>query len=166
MQAVKWVVCCVVVMITAVGCDRSSDGPRREKEPHENGGKDDNKPVVPPGGGERPGPSDKDYDFTAELTDGVVRYDGRGVTLRFDRAGILVKSHADGARELIDLDSQSRVRFVAGPMEADSLFKGARLTVNGADVTLGSVRMKKQTAEAVWYHAVDSDGKNHILVMP
>ena len=88
------------------------------------------------------------------------------MTLRFDRAGVLVKVHADGRRELIDLDGTSRVGFVAGTMRTDSLFEGSGLTVDGSDIALESVRMKKQTAEAVWYHAVDSDGRSHILVLP
>lgn len=163
----KWlpVVAVSVIMFLSQGCERGSDAPRREQGPNGNGGKEEVKPPTP-SGGERPGPSDKDFDFSAELADGVVRYDGRGVTLRFDRAGVLVKIHADGARELIDLDGQTKVRFVAGKMRQDSLFDGSRLTVDGCDIGLKSVRMKKQTAEAVWYHAVDGDERSHILVLP
>ena len=146
-----------IVLFASQGCERGSDAPRREEGADGNGGKEEVKPPTP-SGGNRPGPTDKDFDFTAELADGVVRYDGRGVTLRFDRAGVLVKVHADGRRELIDLDGTSRVGFVAGTMRTDSLFEGSGLTVDGSDIALESVRMKKQTAEAVWYHAVDSDG--------
>lgn len=154
-----------IVLFASQGCERGSDAPRREEGTDGNGGKEEVKPPTP-SGGDRPGPTDKDFDFSAELADGVVRYDGRGVTLRFDRAGVLVKVHADGRRELIDLDGTSRVGFVAGTMKPDSLFEGAGLTVDGSDIALESVRMKKQTAEAVWYHAVDSDGRSHILVLP
>lgn len=151
--------------ICLCGCDRGSDNVRREPEKEENGGRDDDKPT-PPGEENRPGPSDKDYDFTSELPDACVRYKGSGLTLRFDRGGVLAKVHADGRRELINLDGGERVEFMGADILPDSLLPDARLTVNGAAVELKSVRMKKQTAEAVWYHAVDSEDKNHILVLP
>ncbi|WP_297072043.1 hypothetical protein [uncultured Duncaniella sp.] len=159
------VLCLLLAGLCLSGCDRGSDNVRREPEKEENGGRDDDKPT-PPGEENRPGPSDKDYDFTSELPDACVRYKGSGLTLRFDRGGVLAKVHADGRRELIDLDGGERVEFTPADIQPDSLIPEARLAVNGSAVRLKSVRMKKQTAEAVWYHAVDEDDKNHILVLP
>ena len=147
------------------GCERGSDNVRREPEKEENGGRDEVKPNKP-GDDPRPGPSDKEPDFSAELSDDGVRYSGPELVMRFDYGGILVKIHADGRREMVDLDGDSRVVFSAGERQPDSLHVGPTLTVNGIGVSLKTVRMKKQTAEAVWYHIVDSDDKSHVIVVP
>lgn len=147
-----------------VACDRSSDAPTRVPEREDNGGRDDGKPTNP--GGDRPGASDKDYDFSKEITDATLRYDGRGTVLRLDSCGVLVRTLADGTCEFIDLDGQARAAFLAGEMKADSLCPGTLLRVNGQGLDLKSVRMKKQTAGAVWYHIVDCDGRSHIVVTP
>lgn len=162
----RWLYAGLVVAGLLVGsCERGSDNIRHEPEKEENGGKDDNRPNNP-GDDVRPGPSDKEPDFTAEFADDVLRYVGTDLVMRFDRGGILVKVHADGRREMIDLDGDARVVFTAGERQPDSLHAGSILTVNGADIRLKTVRMKKQTAEAVWYHIVDKDDKSHVIVVP
>lgn len=150
------------------GCDRSSDAPRREQEPvNPGGGKDDGgKKPDNPGGDNRPGIKDEPADFATELADATLRYVGGGNTLRFDRGGVLFKTLPDGSREIIDLDKGLRVEVRAGSMRADSLSPDARVTVGGKRLELESFRMKKQTAEAVWYHAVDSESKSYVLVLP
>ncbi|MBD5300844.1 MAG: hypothetical protein HDS09_06900 [Bacteroides sp.] len=160
LRAFPW----LLLAFLAVGCDRSSDTTRPVPEPDTNGGKEDNRPGNNTGD-DRPGVGDKTPDFSAELADGCVRYVGRGVELRFDRCGVLVKNLADGTREFVDLDGTSRVSFVAGNVGADSICRNATLTVNGTPMKLTEVRMKKQTAEAVWYHILDVDGRDHICVI-
>lgn len=155
---------CLLLAVAVSGCDRSSDGVRPAPEPDTNGGKEDDRPGINPGD-ERPGVGDKTPDFAVELADACVRYVGRGVELRFDRGGILVRNLADGTREFVDLDGASRVSFAAGTVGADSLCRNAILTVNGNPMKLTEVRMKKQTAGAVWYHILDADGRDHICVI-
>lgn len=155
---------CLLPAVFAAGCDRSSDGVRPDPEPDTNGGKEDERPGHNPGG-DRPGVGDQETDFAVELADACVRYRGRGIEMRFDRGGVLVRNLADGSREFIDLDGAERVSFSAGTTGADSVCREAVLTVNGSAIRLTTVKMKKQTAEAVWYHILDVDGRDHICVI-
>lgn len=153
---------------TLPSCDRASDAPRREPEPvNPGGGKEEGggeKPDNP--GGERPGLDDNIVDFQSELADEVLRYVGKGVNLRLDRGGVLFKTLADGGREIIDLDNSLRVEVRTGTMRADSVFPDATIVAGGDRVGIKSFRMKKQTAGAVWYHIVDKDSRDYVIVLP
>ena len=155
---------CILLAVAVSGCDRSSDSVRHDPEPDTNGGKEDDRPGHNPGDN-RPGVGDKEPDFSVELADACVRYVGRGVELRFDRGGVLVRNLADGRREFVDLDGATQVSFSTGTTGTDSVCREAILTVNGNPMKLTEVRMKKQTAEAVWYHILDGDGRDHICVI-
>lgn len=159
-----------MVAVSLLSCDRGgSDAPRRDDDKYEedvNGGKDDgNGGEVDDSGGERPGFGA--FDEARELADDGVRYRGPELSLRFDRGGVLVKILVDGSREFVDLDdSRRRLTVNTGEMSADSLFPSARFTVGGQAVGIKMMKMKKQTADVVWFHVVDSDGHDHVIVMP
>lgn len=165
-----FVVCMVAVLLSS--CDRGgSDAPRRDDDKHEedvNGGKDDGGDDGVEGddsGSERPGLGS--FDEARELADDGVRYRGPELSLRFDRGGVLVKVLADGSREFVDLDdSRRRLTVNTGEMSADSLFPSARITVGGQAIGIKMMKMRKQTADVVWFHVVDSDGHDHVIVMP
>lgn len=144
------------------GCDRSSDGLRREPEPLGPGG--NNEPV--PGGGYRPGLETDPSDFAAEFADSTLRYAGGGNELRYDRGGVLFKILPDGVREIVDIEKGFRIEVRPGKMRADSVYPDAAVTVGGEALAVRSFRMKKQTAGAVWYHLVDRDSANYVLVLP
>lgn len=144
------------------GCDRSSDGLRREPEPLGPGG--NNEPV--PGGGYRPGLETDPSDFAAEFADSMLRYAGGGNVLRYDRGGVLFKILPDGVREIVDIEKGFRIEVRPGKMRADSVYPDAAVTVGGEALAVRSFRMKKQTAGAVWYHLVDRDSANYVLVLP
>ena len=144
------------------GCDRSSDGLRREPEPLGPGA--NNEPV--PGGGYRPGLETDPSDFAAEFADSTLRYAGGGNVLRYDRGGVLFKVLPDGVREIVDIDKGLRIEVRPGSMRADSVYPDASVTVGDEALAVRSFRMKKQTAGAVWYHLVDRDSANYVLVLP
>lgn len=149
-----------VIALPQLSCDKGGDAPRREN-PGQGGNDDPDKP-----GNERPGADKPGSDFASELADSTLRYCGPSLKLRFDKGGILFKKHSDGRREIVDLERSVRVELVIGTMRTDSLCPDARLTLKGETVPLKSVKMKKQTAEAVWYHIVGSDGRSHVAVLP
>ncbi|MCM1355980.1 MAG: hypothetical protein NC212_06210 [Staphylococcus sp.] len=149
-----------VISLTWEACDRSSDMPHRE--PDIPGNKDDEEPD-PPQGGERPDPDNPVVNFTKELADATLRYEGAATRLRFDRGGVLVKKIPGGSYEFIDLDNSTRVRISLGDMRADSTFPGTSVEIDGTTLALKSVKKKKQTAEAVWFHAVASGGETDII---
>lgn len=159
-----------MVAVSLSSCDHGgSDAPRRDDDKHEedvNGGKDDgNGDEGDDSGDERPGFGA--FDEARELADDGVRYRGPELSLRFDRGGVLVKVLADGSREFVDLDdSRRRLTVNTGEMSADSLFPSARITVGGQAIGIKMMKMKKQTADVVWFHVVDSDGHDHVIVMP
>lgn len=154
-------------MVVVSSCDRGgSDAFRRDDDNQEedvNGGKDDGE--GDDSGGERPGFGA--FDEVRELADDGVRYRGPGLSLRFDRGGVLVKVLADGSREFVDLDdSRRRLTVKTGEMSADSLFRSARISVGGQAIGIKMMKMKKQTADVVWFHVVDCDENDHVIVMP
>lgn len=167
---VVFVMLLVGCMVAVSSCDRGgSDAPRRDDDKHEedvNGGKDDgNGGEGDDSGSERPGFGA--FDEARELADDGVRYRGPELSLRFDRGGVLVKILADGSREFVDLDdSRRRLTVNTGEMSADSLFPSARITVGGQAIVIKMMKMRKQTADVVWFHVVDSDGHDHVIVMP
>lgn len=160
---------CMVAVLSS-SCDRGgSDAPRRDDDGHEegvNGGKDDGDGGEgDDSGGVRPGFGA--FDEVRELADDGVRYRGPELSLRFDRGGVLVKILADGSREFVDLDdSRRRLTVKTGEMSADSLFPSARITVGGQAIGIKMMKMKKQTADVVWFHVVDGDENDHVVVMP
>ncbi|MCM1076551.1 MAG: hypothetical protein NC411_04240 [Bacteroides sp.] len=157
----------IVLILFAVSCDRSSDGPRREEPPkNENGGREDEHPDVKPGDDNRPGPSDPTIDFVKELNDNVARYSGHGVTMRLDDGGVLVKVFPDGRSEFIDLDGGTRVGFMPGAMREDSICPAATLTVNGKAAEILTAGMRRKSSVAIWYHVTDKDEREHLVVVP
>ncbi len=143
-----------------LSCDKGDDPSRRE-QPGGGEGDEQDKP-----GNERPGGNKPDFNLAKELADPTLRYSGPELKLRFDRGGILFRKRSDGSHEIINLDGDGRVEFHAGSMRADSLCPDARLTISGKLVALKSVKIKKQTAEAAWYHITGSDGHDRVMVLP
>lgn len=136
--------CCLLVAIVLLtACDKGSDGVRRTDPPD------------PPGSGEgpvgRPDP-EQGWDFTAETADGCLRFEGSGMRLRIDRGGVLFKTQPDGHGAVIDLDSGRRVDYFIGEAGSDSICRQSWVSIDGQKLEGATVRMKKQTAEAVWCH--------------
>ncbi len=136
--------CCLLVAIALLtACDKGSDGVRRTDTPD------------PPGSGEgpvgRPDP-EQGWDFTAETADGCLRFEGSGMRLRIDRGGVLFKTLPDGHGAVIDLDSGRRVEYFIGEAGSDSICRQSWVSIDGRRLDGATVRMKKQTAEAVWCH--------------
>lgn len=136
--------CCLLVAIVLLtACDKGSDGVRRTDPPD------------PPGSGEgpvgRPDP-EQGWDFTAETADGCLRFEGSEMRLRIDRGGVLFKTLPDGHGAVIDLDSGRRVEYFIGEAGSDSICRQSWVSIDGRRLDGATVRMKKQTAEAVWCH--------------
>ncbi len=136
--------CCLLVAIALLtACDKGSDGVRRTDPPD------------PPGSGEgpvgRPDP-EQGWDFTAETADGCLRFEGSEMRLRIDRGGVLFKTLPDGHGAVIDLDSGRRVEYFIGEAGSDSICRQSWVSIDGRRLEGATVRMKKQTAEAVWCH--------------
>lgn len=169
-HALRLLAISAVSILIMTACDRSSGLHREDVPKEENGGKEDtgNTPDTSGDGssnsGDRPGFDE--FDSDRELSDSGFRYHGSGFTLRFDDCGVLIKIHADGTRELINIEGTERIIFSSGEMTADSLFNSAALTVKGVNIAIKKAMLKKQTAETVWYHIIDTSSNDHVIVLP
>ena len=149
--------CCLLVAIALLtACDKGSDGVRRTDTPD------------PPGSGEgpvgRPDP-EQGWDFTAEIADGCLRFEGSEMRLRIDRGGVLFKTLPDGHGAVIDLDSGRRVEYFIGEAGSDSVCRQSWVSIDGQKLEGATVRMKKQTAGTVWGHVeVARPQKGYMLV--
>lgn len=134
------------------GCDKGSDGVRRNE-------------LIDPG--QTPGgrPVIDEWDFEAEFRDHCLRFVGEGVRLRFDAGGVLVRTRPDGSGSFVDLDGGTKVDFHIGPAGADSICRDASVNIGGQTLQNVTVKMKKQTAEAVWYHVGTPDSKSGYLIV-
>lgn len=134
------------------GCDKGSDGVRR------------NEPIDP---GQTPGgrPVIDEWDFEAEFRDPCLRFVGEGLRLRFDAGGVLVRTRPDGSGSFVDLGGGTKVDFHIGPAGADSICRDASVNIGGQTLQNVTVKMKKQTAEAVWYHVGTPDSKSGYLIV-
>ncbi len=147
-----------IVVSFFFACDKGSDSPRRgDMVGSDNSG---------PGsiGGERPD-TDGDFDYSPYFRDAVWRYVGEGIDLRYDRGGVLFKSLSDGVSKIIDLDGTAHIELRLGKILKDSTLPDAVISVNGRKLEGIDVRMKKQTAEAVWYDIKNGE-KHTVLVLP
>lgn len=141
-----------LAMLVFAACDKGSDGVRRSDDPKD--------PGIIDGPNRRPSPDGGDWDFEAELNDDCLRFIGGGIRLRFDRAGVLVKSKADGSGSFIDLDGETKVDFQIGRAGTDSVCADSWIAVDGRRLENVRVVMKKQTASAVWYHVGSSQAND------
>lgn len=134
-------------------CDKGSDGMRRGDNPE-----------LP---SERPDPAGGKWNFEAEFRDSSPRFEGGDISLRYDRTGVLVKHRPDGSGAFIDLGGGRRIDFSVGGLQRDSICGGAWITIDGQRLTGTCVRLKKQTAEAAWYHVeVQKPTGGYMLVIP
>ena len=135
------------------GCDKGSDGVRRNEPPTDPGQTPGGRPVL------------DEWDFEAEFRDPCLRFVGEGLRLRFDMGGVLVRTRPDGSGSFVDLDGGTKVDFQIGPAGADSICRNASVNIGGKKLEKVTVKMKKQTAEAVWYHVGTPDSKSGYLIV-
>ena len=116
-------------------------------------------------GGNRPG-LDPTTDLNRELADDIWRLTGPGVSMRYDRGGMLFTSMPDGTVKIIDLDGSSTAEILPGTEGAEGCMSGTKLTVNGKEIALTSMRKLKQGKERIWLTATDADEHQWIMVIP
>lgn len=108
--------------------------------------------------GSRPGVGDANS-MKHELADDVWRVSGPGVSLRYDRGGVLFNALPDGSFEIVDLDGADTVVVTPGKEGADSVMTGASISVNGKVTALRQVKMLQHADGRSWYMATDvADG--------
>lgn len=133
------------------GCD--SRGSHREE------------PRVPPVGNERP-PVTDNRQFEPELKDKVWRLTAPGLTLRYDRGGILFQTSRSGEVRIIDLDGATDATFSYSGMDRDSMLISPRLVVNGEAHRLLQGKMMGGDATTRWYRLLATDSTVRVLVLP
>lgn len=116
------------------------------------------------GAGSRPGVGDANS-MEHELGDDVWRVSGPGVTLRYDRGGVLFNRLADGSFEIVDLDGADVVTVVPGKEGVDSVMTGAAITVNGKAKALRLMKMMHHGVGRSWYMATDEGDGLWIIVL-
>lgn len=90
------------------------------------------------------------------VADTTVRYEGPGLTLRADSAGVLVKVSRDGSSAAFyDIDGNARAEL-----------RGAALSVNGAPVQADSVLPEVEGATYRAVRIIDSQRQLHTLIIP
>lgn len=117
------------------------------------------------GTGQRPGVNESN-NLSHELSDDVWRVSGPGVTLRYDRGGVLFNQKADGTIEVFDLDGADRVSVSPGTVGTDSVCAGAAVAVNGTDVNLRQMKMLKRGDRRTWYVLTDDSDGRWVMVLP
>lgn len=116
--------------------------------------------------GSRPGVEDSN-DFKGELGDGVWRITGLGVSLRYDRGGVLFATRKDGSIRVQDLDGIDEVMVKLGHENADSTFTGASIKVNGRELEMREVKMMQRGEGRTWYRvSKTSAGNAGVMVLP
>jgi len=120
---------------------------------------------TPSGSGQRPGVGEANS-MDKELADGVWRIVGSGISLRYDRGGVLLTTEADGTIRVIDLDGADSVTVNIGEEGCDSVMTGAEMTVNGQPLDLGSMKMLSHGDGRSWYVATETSGTRWIIVVP
>lgn len=139
------------LILLIAGCD--SRGSHREE------------PRVPPVGNERP-PVTDNRQFEPELKDKVWRLTAPGLTLRYDRGGVLFKTSRSGEVRIMDLDGATDATFSYSGMDRDSVLLTPRLTVNGVSHRLIEGKMMGADATTRWYRLLATDSTLRVLVIP
>lgn len=139
------------LILLIAGCD--SRGSHREE------------PRVPPVGNERP-PVTDNRQFEPELKDKVWRLTAPGLTLRYDRGGVLFKTSRSGEVRIMDLDGATDTTFSYSGMDRDSVLIAPRLTVNGESHRLIEGKMMGADASTRWYRLLATDSTLRVLVIP
>lgn len=139
---------CLVVLL--MSCSHGSDEPRR------------NGSIEHPG---RPGIEDGDDDDRI-IADGVWRYVGGGINLRYDDCGILFTLMSDGEISIVNIDGLERISAKVGGVNGQSSSSDVVLIVNGVNLHPVAVRMLKRDSTTSWYKFTMSDGDTAILVVP
>lgn len=116
------------------------------------------------GTGSRPGVGDANS-MKHELADDVWRVSGPGVSLRYDRGGVLFNALPDGSFEIVDLDGADTVVVTPGKEGADSVMTGASISVNGKVTALRQVKMMQHADGRSWYVATDVADGEWIIVL-
>lgn len=119
-----------------------------------------------PGSGDRPGVGNGDG-WDDAVKDEVIRVDGvGGLTMRYDRGGILVVSATDGSARFHDLDGADEVRVKLGVEKSDSVVSDVLIEINGSVYRPSEVKMMRRSDSRVWYRVTDSAGKFGAIVLP
>ena len=141
------------VLLLLAGCHGS---PRQERPPS---------PQTHPGsGGDRPDTKPDDW-FEPQLSDAAWRFQSPSVRLSYHDEGTLVST--DGQTICFsDLDGAASVQFRTGTLRADSVCSGSTLTVNGRDMSLLEVKMRRRGNQSVWYSILAADSTHITLVAP
>ncbi len=142
----------IALAIAVSSC--GNDGSGRERDP---------KPV-PPGNG-RPDVTEVD-DFSSELADGVLRYSGPSMTLRYDRGGVLVSRDDNGRYGIVDLDGAAEISFTYSGIGADSMLISPELMIGEYALRDASVKMMGRAENRIWLKIIDSDSAIHVMVLP
>lgn len=93
---------------------------------------------------DRPG---SEPDYKEELTDSSMRFDGLGITLKYDDGGILFDESDDGCIAITRLSDDFRIEF--NPARPS-------LTVSGSSMKLKSVNLQEK--DGVRWYRLDVDG--------
>lgn len=119
-----------------------------------------------PGSGDRPGVGNGDG-WNDAVKDDVIRVDGiGGLTMRYDRGGILVVSATDGSARFHDLDGADEVKVKLGIEKSDSVVSDVLIEINGSAYRPSEIKMMRRTDTRVWYRVTDSAGKYGAIVLP
>lgn len=145
----------MLACMTCMGCGHDSP-PEREGI------------VTRPGGeatGTRPGVGESNS-LKHELDDAVWRVSGPGLSMRYDRGGVLFNTLTDGSTEIVDLDGADKVVVTIGKEGTDSVMTGASIEVNGKAVSLNHMKMLRHSEGRSWYTATDASDGLWIIVLP
>lgn len=89
---------------------------------------------------DRPGGSE--YDYQQELSDASMRFDGLGISLKYDEGGILFDESTDGCISITRLSDDYRVEF--NPQTPS-------LLINGVAMKLAAVSLDAENNGVRWY---------------
>lgn len=124
--------------------------------------------LAKPGGegtGSRPGAGDANS-MKHELEDAVWRVAGPGISLRYDRGGVLFNTLADGSTEIVDLDGADTVVVTLGKEGDDSLMTGASIVVNGKRMEINRMKVLGHGDGRSWYVATGTSDAVWVVVLP
>lgn len=121
--------------------------------------------VDPPSGNERPAVTDN-RQFEPELKDKVWRLTAPGLTLRYDRGGVLFQTSRSDEVRIIDLDGATDATFNCSGIAPDSMLIAPSLTVNGMSHRLLEGKLMGADATTRWYRLLATDSTIRVLVVP
>lgn len=152
----------IVTLAAALGGCGHDDPPERDANERPPAGS------IPPGPGSdnRPGLGESDG-WDDAVNDNVLRIDGiGGVSMRYDRGGILVVSEADGSVRFHDIDGADEVKLKLGAERKDSVVSDVLIRVNGSVCSPSEVKLMRKADGRLWYRVTDSAGKYGAIVIP